>query len=61
MVEAENMSASDIAYRLAQIKDEIKDSKTKIEKHRNDIKYLNFFLLRLMREEVILKKAARDL
>ena len=61
MVEAKNMNESDILYRLEQVKDQIKECRRRIEKYNACIKRNEEEGLRLMREEVVLKAAAKDL
>jgi len=61
MVEVKNMSESDILYRLEQVKDQIKECRRRIEKYNACIKRNEEEGLRLMREEIVLKQAVKNI
>ena len=61
MIEVKNMSESDILYRLEQVKDQIKECRRRIEKYNACIKRNEEEGLRLMREEIVLKQALKDI
>ena len=61
MVEVKNMTESDLLYRLEHIRDQIREGRRRVEKYKASIRRNEKEILRLMREQVVLKEAARSL